>query len=162
MAMHSLSREHSAETGRFVPLAGGLLAMAILLAIYLGVLSALSGWEFTRSQLAAFWPYVVALEAGFGIQVALYLHLRRLSRTHHRAGGAVAASGSSSAAAMLACCTHYLANVAPLIGGVGVITLLTQYQIELFWLGLAINAGGVFYVARQCVRAQAHHAEALR
>jgi Cu+-exporting ATPase len=48
------------------PLSGSVLALAALLGIYFGVLTALSGWDFTMSQFAEFWPYIVALAFGFG------------------------------------------------------------------------------------------------
>lgn len=138
------------------PVLGGVLAFAALLAVYLGVLSALSGWDFTVSQLTLFWPYILALAIGFGGQVALYIYLKRLISDHRHGRHVVAASGTTSTAAMLACCTHYLANVLPAIGAVGAITLVAQYQIELFWLGLAINVGGLIYIARQCYLARQH------
>lgn len=131
------------------PLAGGALAASALLGIYFGVLTLVSGWSFTVSQFAAFWPYVVALALGFGAQVGLYLYLRRMSAGHRHAHRMVAASGTTSTAAMLACCTHYLANILPVLGAVGAVSLVAQYQIELFWLGLAFNAAGLAFVGRQ-------------
>jgi Cu+-exporting ATPase len=138
------------------PLIGGAVGLAALLIIYLGVLSAVSGWSFTVAQLEQFWPYIVALGVGFGIQVALYLYLRRLTHDHHHGRGAVAASGTTSTAAMLACCTHYLANILPILGAAGAVTFVAQYQLELFWVGLAVNAGGILYIARQCYLARQH------
>ena len=138
------------------PLLGGAVGLAALLGIYLGVLSAVSGWSFTVAQLAQFWPYITALGVGFGIQVALYLYLRQLTHDHRYGRGAVAASGTTSTAAMLACCTHYLANILPVLGAAGAVTLVAQYQLELFWVGLAVNAVGILYVARQCYLARRH------
>ena len=137
-------------------LAGGLAATTLLLGAYVGVLTLLSGFDFTASQFAEFWPYVVTLAVGFGAQVGLYLHLRQLSAAHHQAhcGGAVAVSGTTSAAAMLACCTHYLANILPLLGVAGLVTFAAQYQIQLFWIGLAFNAAGLAYIGRQVLLAR--------
>jgi Cu+-exporting ATPase len=138
----------------FAPLVGGMLAVAALLGIYFGALTLVSGWSFTASQFGEFWFYIVALAAGFGLQVGLYLYLRQLTASHHHANQVVAASCTTSTIAMLACCTHYLANVLPLLGAVGVVTLVAQYQIQLFWVGLAFNAAGVVYVAFQLHQAQ--------
>jgi Cu+-exporting ATPase len=138
----------------FAPLVGGMLAVAALLGIYFGVLTLVSGWSFTVSQFGEYWSYIVPLAAGFGLQVGLYLHLRQLTASHHYANQVVAASGTTSTIAMLACCTHYLANVLPLLGAVGVVTLVAQYQIQLFWVGLAFNVAGIAYVTHQLYQAK--------
>jgi Cu+-exporting ATPase len=49
--------------------------------------------------------------------------------------------------AMVSCCAHYLANILPVIGAAGLIALVGQYQVELFWVGLASNAAGILYAA---------------
>ena len=123
--------------------------MAALLGVYFGILTLASGWSFTVSQFAAFWPYIIALALGFGAQVGLFLYLKQLSLHHHHAHHMAAASGTTSAAAMLACCTHYLANVLPVLGAVGAVSLIAQYQVELFWIGLAFNAAGLAYIGGQ-------------
>ena len=138
------------------PVRGGVLALALLLGIYLGVLTLLSGWSFALSQFSEFWPYILALAIGFGLQVALYLHLRQLSLHHHDSHcvAAASASGTTSAVAMLACCTHYLANLLPVLGAVGLVSLAADYQIELFWIGLLFNAAGLAYIARRVWQAK--------
>lgn len=134
--------------------AAGTFALIALLGIYFGVLTVVSGWSFTLDQFREFWPYIVPLAAGFGLQVGLYLHLRQLTASHHHANQVVAASGTTSTIAMLACCTHYLANILPVLGAVGLVTLVAQYQIELFWVGLAFNAAGIVYVVYQVHQAK--------
>jgi Cu+-exporting ATPase len=131
------------------PVAGGASAFAALLGVYFGVLSLVSGWAFTLSEFARFWPYIVTLALGFGAQIGLYLYLKQLSLHHHHAHHVVAASGTTSTAAMLACCTHYLANILPVLGAVGAVSLVAQYQVEFFWIGLAFNAAGLGYIGRQ-------------
>ena len=131
------------------PLTGAAAASAALLGIYFGVLTLVSGWSFTVSQFAEFWPYIVTLALGFGAQVGLYLYLKQLSLHHHHAHHMITASGTTSTAAMLACCTHYLANVLPILGAVGAVSLVAQYQVELFWIGLAFNAAGLAYIGHQ-------------
>ena len=88
----------------------------LLLGVYFGVLTLVSGWSFTVFQFAEFWPYIVTLALGFGTQVGLYLYLKQLSVHHHHARHMVAASGTTSTAAMLACCAHYLTNILPIFG----------------------------------------------
>ncbi|MGE5537002.1 MAG: YHS domain-containing protein [Gemmatimonas sp.] len=116
-----------------------------LLALYFGLLSALSGWEFTRDEFGRYWPYIVALATGFGLQVAVYVLLRRLVHARH-AGKVVAASGGASGAAMISCCSHYLVNLLPALGATGLVMLVSEYQVELFWVGIAANLAGLAYV----------------
>ena len=78
-----------------------------------------------------------------------YLYLKNLSAQHHHAHQMVAASGTTSTVAMLACCTHYLTNILPVLGAVGMVSLVAQYQVELFWIGLAFNAAGLAYIGHQ-------------
>lgn len=58
------------------PVAVGLAASALLFALYLGLLTAVSGWSFTLEQLASYWYFIAALAAGFGIQVGLYARMK--------------------------------------------------------------------------------------
>lgn len=141
------------------PLIAGLLAFLLLLGLYFGILALVSGWEFTLEQFAMFWYFIVALAAGFGVQIGLYLHLRHVTRHRDASSGVVAVSGGTSTAAMISCCTHYLANVLPVLGATGFVALVAQYQVELFWVGLAFNAGGIVYVGRKVVQASRHMAQ---
>ncbi len=136
------------------PLALAIVALSALLAIYFGVLTLVSGWTYTLSQFAQFWPYIVTLAVGFGAQVGLYIYVKQLSHDHHHAQQMVAATGTTSTAAMLACCTHYLTNILPVLGAVGLVTLVAQYQIQLFWISLAFNAAGLAYIGRQVLLAR--------
>jgi Cu+-exporting ATPase len=136
----------------------GLVAALLLLGVYFAVVTGLSGFSPAATQFAEFWPFIVALAAGFGAQVGLYVRLRRLAR-HGDGGAVVAASGGTSAAAMVSCCTHYLANVIPVLGATGALSLVAQFQTEFFWLGLAFNAAGIVYVGRKLWQASGHMAE---
>lgn len=146
----------AAGTSTLRPLAVGTLASLAMLAIYFGVLTLLSGWDFTVSEFGRFWYYVLPLALGFGIQMGLYVYLRQQLAHHHAGGGMVVASGTTSTAAMLACCTHYLTNVLPIIGAAGLVTLAAQYQVELFWVGLAFNAAGIAFVGSRILQARRH------
>lgn len=135
------------------PLAFGTLAAVVMLSVYFGVLTLLSGWNFTVSEFSRFWYYVLPLTLGFGIQIGLYVYLRQRLAHHHSGGKMVIASGATSTGAMLACCTHYLASILPFIGAAGVVTLAAQYQVELFWVGLAFNLAGIIFIASRIVSA---------
>lgn len=128
----------------------GSLASAILLGAYFIVLTLVSGWDFASGQFSQFWYFIVALALGFGIQVGLYARLRdRMRDEHHGEGKALGVTGATSTAAMVSCCTHYLASILPVLGAIGIVTFAAQYQVELFWLGLAFNLAGIFYLARK-------------
>jgi Cu+-exporting ATPase len=58
---------------------------------------------------------------------------------------------------MVSCCAHYLLNILPILGITGFLTVVAEYQIELFWLGLVFNAGGILYVATMVVKATKEH-----
>jgi Cu+-exporting ATPase len=139
----------------------GLIALLALLGAYFGLLTLVSGWQFTLDQFGDYWPYVVALAVGFGVQIALFVYLRRLLNGSQAHGKVVAVSGTASTAAMVSCCTHYLANVLPIVGTAGLVTLATQYQVELFWVGLAFNAAGIAYIGAKVAAAVKEHARCV-
>lgn len=136
----------------------GVLAFGLLLAVYFGVLTLVSGWQFTWDQFSQFWYYIVSLGAGFGLQAALYFQLRQLLLHSAQATSVMAASGTTSSAAMISCCAHYLVNIAPVLGASGLVTFATQYQIQFFWLGLAFNAAGIAYIGNRLRTATKEHA----
>lgn len=133
------------------PLGAGLAAALALLALYFSLLSLLSGWGFTLSEFGQFWPYITALAIGFGIQVGLFLFLHRSIHAAARTGKVVAVTGTASGVAMLSCCTHYLVNLLPVLGATGLVTLAGQYQVELFWFGLAANLAGIGYMSKRII-----------
>ncbi|HEX6268525.1 MAG TPA: HAD-IC family P-type ATPase, partial [Burkholderiales bacterium] len=135
----------------------GALAFGMMLAVYFGALTLVSGWNFTLSQFSEFWYYIVPLAAGFGIQVALYVRLRQVISRAKDTGTVLAASGTTSTAAMISCCAHYLTNVAPVLGATGLVAFAAQFQVELFWLGLAFNVAGIAYVGNRLFKASKGH-----
>ena len=140
------------------PAGFGLTAFGALLAVYFGALTLVSGWSFTLEQFYQYWYYIVPLAAGFGLQIALFLRLREVVSRARQAGTVIAASGTTSTAAMISCCAHYLTNVAPVIGATGLVAFAAQFQVELFWVGLAFNAAGIAYVGTQLYKASKAHA----
>ena len=116
--------------------------------MYFMVVSLVSGWSFSLGQFSRFWYFVVTLAVGFGIQVGLYSYLKTKT-----SGKVLAVSGATSTAAMISCCAHYLLNILPVLGVVGVITFISQYQVELFWVGLVFNLAGIIYMANKVVKA---------
>ena len=139
----------------------GALAFGALLAVYFASLTLVSGWSFTVSQFSEFWFYIVPLAAGFGVQVALYVRLRQVISRAASSGTVLAASGTTSTAAMISCCAHYLVNVAPVLGATGLVAFAAQFQVQLFWVGLAFNLAGIAYVGNRLFKASRAQAMAV-
>lgn len=146
-----------ARLERATPALLGVLSLGLLLVLYFAALTAVSGWEFTLAQFQDYWGYIVALGAGFGVQVALFSRLRQVVRS---AGprAVMATTGTTSTAAMVSCCAHYLASAAPVLGATGLVTFAAHYQVELFWVGLAFNAAGIAHIGRNLFKAVREHA----
>jgi len=130
----------------------GSLACGLLLGVYFAVLTLVSGWDFAQDQFSQFWYFIVSLAAGFGVQIGLYAYLRNLIKGMHGGGKVLGVTGTTSSAAMISCCTHYLANLLPILGTVGIVTFVAQYQVELFWIGLLFNLGGIYYMANKVIK----------
>lgn len=139
------------------PLSWGTLAFALMLGVFFGVVSLVSGWEFMLEQFADFRYFILALALGFGVQVGLYSFLRQLVGLGGAPRTMVAATGTTSTAAMVSCCAHYLVNVLPVLGVTGFVSVVAQYQVELLWLGLAFNLGGILYIAPKVAKAYQEH-----
>lgn len=134
------------------PLACGMLASGMLLFIYFVVVGVISGAAFARAQFFQFWYFLLSLAIGFGTQVGLYTYLRReISQRalQHSSGQVVAVTGTTSTAAMVSCCAHYLVNLLPILGVSGVLTVISQYQVQFFWLGIFANVLGILYIVQR-------------
>jgi Cu+-exporting ATPase len=87
------------------------------------------------------------------------MRLREILHASADSRAVMAASGTTSTAAMISCCAHYLVNVAPVLGATGLVTFATQYQVEFFWVGLALNAAGIAYIGNKVINATRDHAQ---
>mgnify|MGYP001609829518 CR=1 FL=1 len=84
----------------------GLLATSALLAVYVVVLTFVSGWGFAQSQFASFWYFIVLLALGFGIQISLYTYLRGIIQNGQGTEKMLGVTGTTSTVAMISCCTR--------------------------------------------------------
>lgn len=130
----------------------GIIATVTLLAIYVVIVSLVSGFAFMLDQFAQFWYFITGLAVGFGIQFGLYTYLKNAIKQKHASKKVLAVSGTTSTAAMISCCAHYLVNLLPILGTVGVITIISQYQIQLFWVGLVFNLAGIIYMLNRVIK----------
>ena len=139
------------------PILYGTLASAILLGVYFAVLILVSGWGYTQTQFSAYWYFIVSLVVGFGIQIALYQYLKGLVHSGQGMGKVVGVSGTTSTVAMISCCAHYLVNLVPILGITGLATFVAQYQIKIFWVGLAFNLFGIVFIGNKIIKFKKFH-----
>lgn len=139
------------------PIFNGIVASAILLGFYFAVLSLISGWSFAQNQFSVFWYFILSLAIGFGIQIGLFTRLRGLIKEKHGGSKVLGVTGTTSTAAMISCCAHYLVNLLPILGTVGIVAFIAQYQIELFWVGILFNFGGIVYMVNTIIKYKCSH-----
>lgn len=122
------------------------VALALGYTLIVGLLS--RSWSHLLSQWRTDLWFIGLVAAGFGLQMALYTHVRRVIRGD-RTGAAVAAGGTAtSTTAMVACCLHHLADVVPFLGASAAATFLIQYKAYVVLFSLAANAAGILLMLR--------------
>jgi len=141
--MHNLL--HYDMKNYITPVAYGTGATFALLIVYTLVLTLVSGVSFMLDQFVEFWPYVVSLAVGFGIQVSLFSFIHQSVHVQTQ-GEVLAVSGTTSTVAMVSCCTHYFVNLLPVLGATGLVVFVSQYQVQLFWFGIISNLAGISYM----------------
>lgn len=136
----------------------GLLGTAVLIGVYFTAVGLISDRNFAVSQFRQYWYFIIGLAVGFGLQVGLYSYLKQSIKNHNMTapGSGLAVTGTTSTLAMISCCAHYLVNIIPIIGITGFLAVLTQYQIEIFWIGLLFNLGGIVYIAGKISKFKKH------
>jgi len=127
----------------------GLLSTAGLAAGYSLIVGLSSrSWAHLLSQWRADLWFIVLVALGFGTQMGLYSHLRRLVRGDGTAVVVASAGTATSTTAMAACCLHHLADAVPFIGLSAAATVLIQYKVYVVALSLAANAAGILLMLR--------------
>ncbi len=127
------------------PAAAGLLGSLALVGLYLGLVTLAQGWQHATELIWGDRWLVAAIALGFGTQIGLYVHLRRLVQLHHRLGqctALTAAGTGSSSLAMVACCLHHLTDVLPILGLSVAATFLNQYRVPFMLVGIGTNLVG--------------------
>ena len=122
----------------------GTGAAALLIIIYLGIITLAQDLTHALKQTAELWYWVLALAGGFGIQAGLFSFIRQGIRQRRAAAtGSIAASGGVSAGSMAACCAHHLSDILPLLGLSGAALFLVRYQLLFIVVGVLSNIIGV-------------------
>ena len=123
-------------------LLNGIPSFCMILIFYFVVNTLGSGFYHALQQFKALWGYIITIATGFGIQIALYTHIREFNITCKKE---VTVSGSISAGSMVACCLHHITDFISLIGS-GFTLFLSAY-VELFLLiGVLSNAVGITFM----------------
>lgn len=142
------------------PVFFGLLGMAGLLALYLGLVSLAEGWTHAVELLLEDAWIVGPILVGFGVQMGLYTYLKTVIHAAARGTGALAgAGGGTSTAAMVACCAHHVTDVLPLLGLSAAATFLAEYRIPFMVVGLVTNLIGIGVIGYLILRQRRRLAE---
>jgi copper chaperone CopZ len=129
-----------------IPILAGIAGGAVLLALYMAILSIAQSPNHALEQLSQDAWFVGLITAGFGIQVGLFVHLRTNIQSSTSAA-VPAGSGAMSTAAMAACCAHHLIDVLPFLGLTAAAVFLDQYRDWIMAAALLMTAFGVAYMA---------------
>lgn len=128
----------------------GIVAAAGIATFYAFVVASASGSvDHLAEQVSRDWYLLVAIVAGFGVQVALVLELRRRHRLSHGAIGAGGVGTGGSAIGMVACCAHHLAELLPVLGATGAAAFLLDWRVPFMLAGIAVNALSIAVAARR-------------
>jgi hypothetical protein len=125
-----------------------LIGSAALLTLYMTILVIGNSWEHAVQQVVDWWPRVLLQTVGFGIQVGMFLHIRKISKAGNWRGpsSSLAVGGGMSAGSMVACCLHHVTDVLPIVGFSAATLFLTQYQSVFMTLGVLSNIVGLLFM----------------
>jgi copper chaperone CopZ len=150
------------EVSLEIPILAGMAGAAVLVTLYLAIISIAESPSHALQQLGQDAWFVSAIALGFGIQIGLFVHLRTNIRRAAAAAALPAGSGGVSATAMLACCAHHLADVLPFLGLTAAAVFLNEYRGWFMAAGLALTVLGIGFmiytirkVAASCALAEA-------
>lgn len=129
------------------PLGAGVAGAGFLAVIYLGIVSLA---ESPQHAFDLFWQdrlIVIPIILGFGIQMGLYVILKKrlfapVAYTGP-SGALTGASGATSTLAMVACCAHHVTDVLPILGLTAATTFLAQYRLTFMVVGLSMTLFGI-------------------
>lgn len=133
-----------------IPVILGLGASLAVIAFYMGAMTLTADWFYAVAQLKRFLWWILALSAGMGIQMGLFVLLRRELKEKDRkmARSTLAASGGMTTGSMVICCLHHLADVVPVLGLPVLAGFLQEYQSYFFLVAVFSNLYGIFVMVR--------------
>lgn len=130
-----------------LPIGAGLAGSVFLTGLYLGLVSWAESFQHAIQFLWQDRWIVLPIILGFGVQVALYVILKkRLFIPGARVGSSgvmTGVSGATSTVAMAACCAHHVTDVLPVLGLTAAATLLAEYRTAFMLVGLGTTLVGI-------------------
>ena len=134
------------------------LAAGVLAILYATIVRAASGsTEHLLAQLRTDWYLLVPIVIGFGVQVGLFVELRRRRALHAGRMAATSLGTGTSVAGMVACCAHHLADLVPFLGLSAAAPFLYRTRVTFMLLGLAANVAGIAAASRHLRRLREPH-----
>lgn len=122
----------------------GVIAGLALATFYVAVVAGASGSiDHLLDQTRTDWYLLVPIVAGFAVQVAFLVELRRRHRAHTQTMAAGGAGAGASTAGMIACCAHHLADLVPFLGATGAAAFLTEWRVAFMVVGIGVNAAAI-------------------
>lgn len=123
----------------------GTVGTSTLLLLYFLTMRILAGsWNAAFYQFEKLWFYMIPLSIGFGVQIALFMDLKKTKSSKT----VVTANTATSTIGMLACCAHHLTDILPVIGLSAATVFLIQYQIPILLIGIASNIFGIYHLLK--------------
>jgi len=131
----------------FLPIGAGLVGAVFLTSLYLGLVS----WAESPQHAVEFlWQdrwIILPIILGFGVQVALYVILKKRLfmpvASIGPSGVMTGASGATSTIAMAACCAHHVTDVLPILGLTAAATFMAEYRTVFMLVGLGTTVVGI-------------------
>ena len=149
-----------ASARRWPSTAVGATASAAMMLFYVVVvLGASRSVDHLADQVAADWYLLLPIVAGFGVQVGLWVELRRRQRLHREVIAAGTAGAGASTVGMVACCAHHLAELLPFVGATAAATFLYGYRLPFMLAGVGLNAIAISIALRRLRTITAAHEE---
>lgn len=131
----------------FLPIGAGLAGSVFLTGLYLGLVSWAESFKHAIEYLWQDRWIVLPIILGFGVQVALYVILKKRLfmpvTSVGPTGMMTGASGATSTIAMAACCAHHVTDVLPILGLTAAATFLAEYRTTFMLIGLGTTLIGI-------------------
>ena len=133
------------------PIVAGVIATAMLIGLYIAIVWLVQDFDHAWRLMLGEWYFVIVIAVGFGVQVGLFVYVRRHLHLSQHIGSATALTGAgtgTSTVSMVACCAHHLTDVLPIVGLSGAALFLSDFRGPLMVLGIATNGIGVGVMVR--------------
>ncbi len=139
-----------------MPIAIGFAGMLALTVIYFGIVSLAESPSHALELFLEDRWIVLPIILGFGIQVTLYVILKKRLfipvADVGPSGALTGAGGGVSATAMVACCAHHVTDVLPLVGLTAAATFLAEYRLAFMLMGLGTTILGILVMLTILIR----------